>query len=86
MRASAAAPSTGPASLRIMRSIGESGSEASAMPISAPIDVPNQWTVGASRRASNVTMSPTYVGNWYSIGSRRRPLRPRPTTSGHPTR
>ena len=60
------------------------------MPISPPIEVPNQSTAPSSElavtRATRVTMSLTYWGIWYSSGLRSLPERPRPTTSGHTTR
>ena len=73
-------------SLMTSREIGEPGRPARPMPINPPIDVPSQWTVSASSRASSVTMSATYAGSAYPFGSARRSDSPRPTTSGQITR
>ena len=57
MRSSAAAATSGPASLTTMRRIGVPSSEASAMPSSPPIDVPTQSTASTPSRATSVTAS-----------------------------
>jgi hypothetical protein len=66
MRASAAGSSVGPMSLSTSLRIGFSGSDARPMPISPPIEVPNQSTAPPSElavtRATSVTMSLTYWG------------------------
>ncbi len=62
MRCSASGSMLGPTSLSTRRCSGVPGSEASAKPISPPIEVPTQSIVRAFRRASSTTISATYWG------------------------
>ena len=86
MRATPAAPTTGPTSFSTSRRIALPGIEAITMPISPPIDVPSQLSSSTSSRAISVTQSDTYCAKSYWATSAAKSERPRPIMSGHTTR
>ena len=86
MRSSDALAITGPASFSTSFATGVPFCAASAMPIRPPIEVPTQCTCSTSRRAISVTVSATYCGMSYSIGSASQSESPRPAMSGQTTR